>query len=135
MTSNTRTKTDYTDKKAIVLPVKKSPFSPISQENRFTVLGDPSKFHSLPSLSKLPSLGSFRSMGSPQTFVQAAKTPFPSKSPQSSKLPFLVLQPKFNILRRQFLHMTTFSTLSQSGKLLIQPKLQKRLSERDFITF
>lgn len=87
MVSNTRSKTDYADRKAIVPPIKKSPSSPISQENRFIVLGDRSKVPSLPSPSRLPTLGSFRSTRSPQTFVQAAKTTSPTKSPQSSKLP------------------------------------------------
>lgn len=79
-------------------PIKKtSPSSSIFQENKFTVLGDPSKFPSLPSPYSLPTFGSFRPIGLSQTFSQAAKSPSPSNSSQISRLPLSPTLFKINI--------------------------------------
>lgn len=72
MTSKSKAKTDYADKKTIV-PLSsiktKSPRPSIAQENRFSILGDLSKFPCLPS----PSGSSLflQTTGPPQTSVQA----------------------------------------------------------------
>lgn len=49
------------------------------------MLGDPSKFPALPSPSKIRAFLQERAMAHPQSFIQAAKTLVPSKSPQASQ--------------------------------------------------